>query len=83
PTINGSSAGFSTSNQQVAVDALLPLNTTLSAAAIGNAQNQLAAMEPMGYVLTSEDLSKPQSCLFLDVIQGFDLGASKLPVSLL
>jgi hypothetical protein len=82
PTMNGASAGIATSKQNFAVDALLPLNATLTATAIGSVNNEIAAMEPMTYNLCFEDTTKPQTCLFLNVLQGFDLGGTKLPVSL-
>ncbi len=83
PVINGHTAtAQGANNQQLVVDALLPLNTTLTSSVIGSISNERAVMEPMNYRLVSEDLSKPQTCRFLNVMQGVTDGHIKQNVSL-
>ncbi len=82
--VNGKTAVATTATGQVvALDALLPLNTTLTAAPIENLGYEIGMMDPMGFNISSEDLSAPANVRFLNVIHGADNILGKLPVTLL
>lgn len=75
PSLVGSAATVVTPNgQQVRVDALLPATATLRVDKPSTtwSYNEGTPEEPMHYRLISEDLTRPQSVRFLNVIQAAD-----------
>jgi hypothetical protein len=84
PVINGKVATETLpSGQQLFVQSLLPVNSTITARYAAGDLSLVAELEPSQYVMTIQDPSNPTDTRFLHVLQGADQGAAMAPATYL
>ena len=82
PAINGKAATeILPSGQQLFVQSLLPLNSTITARNVVSDLTTIAELEDAKFVMTIQDPSNPTDTRFLHVLQGADAGAAMLPAA--
>jgi hypothetical protein len=80
--VSGNVATATTPNgQNLFVQTLLPLNAGETVAETAAKLSFVAWLEPTSYTLAIEDLSQPDDCTFLNVLQGADPGAPMSPAT--
>ncbi len=83
PTVNGNVITTTTPNgQHLYVSSLLPAGATVSAAAIGNALNPKAQLEPSTHRIVIENPANLTDIRFLHVLQGADANQPADPTAL-
>jgi hypothetical protein len=82
PAINGKSATETLpSGQQLFVQSLLPVSSTISARNVVGDLTTIAESEDAKFVMTIQDPSNPTDTRFLHVLQGADAGAAMVPAT--
>lgn len=82
PQINGNVATETMGDgQHLYVQALLPLNVSMTSAFTAGNLNPHTELDPMYYTLTDQDPSMPADTRFLHVLQGADSGVQMVPAT--